>query len=75
MSKKAEELAGKIGYTDLERGRIAALIDAELVKEREACAERFKNRIEKWTPNSDYGKELKQVLLVDGVECILEGGE
>ena len=75
MSKKAEDLAEKIGYTDLEKGRIASLIDAELIKEREACAERFKNRIEKWTPNSDYGKELKQVLLVDGVECILEGGE
>ncbi len=46
MSKRAEELADKIGYATFDRDEVAALIDAELRKERERCAERWE--VEWW---------------------------
>lgn len=56
MSKRAEELSDKIGYATFDRDEVAALIDAELRKERESLLEVMR---EMWPfiAEDDYGED------------------
>ena len=75
MSKRAEELYNILDVNGLgdimDQDKAVPLIDAELRKERERCAERFKARIEQWEPISTGLVQIKTILLTDGVAAIL----